>query len=395
MRRHPLALASLLLITSLYACKRGDADADRRSRPGRGPAAALAPAGARLDMISADTDPNGFLINPRWVMQAGGKLPNVESECGGFTDTLRTSATFLGGCTTQASAIEFIRRPSYTVLKHVVCAADPDHVNWRVGPRGPAGSAAVAVGSLYLDDVAMDGDLDFFLRTPGDPGRTASDPYPTNAVNPESARGVAGMELEFLLKEVDQRFETEFWTDLIRVLGPAGGGNRLAEARTLVNGRNAVAMGVFGVDGVHGAHSEIHPVFSLAIRTVPGLKQDIWTIFARNWGSEGECSPNAPQRLTVPGNRLLIWIPWRRGATGARLAFLQHRGVVWRNRLTAPPIAVPLTFPSGKYPFVEGELEVEWSGPVVDDTRLDEPGLHWKRRQLGDEQILRQLQENR
>ncbi|HEX6751422.1 MAG TPA: hypothetical protein VF092_29290 [Longimicrobium sp.] len=391
-----------LIISATIGCGReGDGareEVDSTTVAAGDTSAAAAPAPARLDLVGDQLDPNGFMINPRWAMQDGsGALPNVETECGGFTKTDPADPHFMNGCTTHRKGIGFVRRASFNVPvpggNATVCKADPDHVNWRVGERGLAGSATVGVGSIYVDDVASDGDLDLFLRTPGNPGRTSSDPFPINTAGVAvTTGGTAGLEVEILLREVADKFETDFWSDLMRAVGLAGGGKNLAAARELMNGRTAVVTGVFGVDGVHGAHSEIHPVFAMAVRSVPERMHDTWSVFARARGSEGMCSDTL-QRLTLPANRLLLWVPWRQGATSARLRFVQHRQVVWRDSIGGPPIAVPITFGSGVRAFAEGELKIDWFGPVVDDRRRDDRSLRWKRKRVGDEQVVEAARE--
>ncbi len=63
-------------------------------------------------------------------------------------------------------------------------------------------------------------------------------------------------------------------------------------ARALMDGHPAIMVGLLGMDAVHGAATEIHPVHALAVQIDPvrSLTDDGWAIFVRNWGNEGECS---------------------------------------------------------------------------------------------------------
>ena len=56
-----------------------------------------------------------------------------------------------------------------------------------------------------------------------------------------------------------------------------------------------VVTGVIGIDGVHGAYTEVHPVFALALNTSSttcgeDCVQETWVYFVRNYGNGGECS---------------------------------------------------------------------------------------------------------
>jgi hypothetical protein len=66
-------------------------------------------------------------------------------------------------------------------------------------------------------------------------------------------------------------------------------------AHELVDDRFAVATGLYGADGVHGFHAELHPVFAMAIlidssRTTSGSVREQWAVMLRNLGSEGDCA---------------------------------------------------------------------------------------------------------
>lgn len=62
-----------------------------------------------------------------------------------------------------------------------------------------------------------------------------------------------------------------------------------------LNGRDAMAVGLLGIDNEHassefGGAPELHPIYALAVKTDGTAATDSWTFFARNWGTEGGCS---------------------------------------------------------------------------------------------------------
>ena len=65
-----------------------------------------------------------------------------------------------------------------------------------------------------------------------------------------------------------------------------------SQARSHMDGHNAIVIGLMGLDVFHGGPSEIHPVHALAVQTDSSrvVQNDAWAIFVRNWGDEGECS---------------------------------------------------------------------------------------------------------
>jgi hypothetical protein len=57
----------------------------------------------------------------------------------------------------------------------------------------------------------------------------------------------------------------------------------------LFDDKEAIVMGLYGVDCAHDCGAELHPVYALAIHVNNNLLDDTWAIFVRNWGDEGYC----------------------------------------------------------------------------------------------------------
>lgn len=360
--------ASLLLVALAAACEKGGSAARKSATPDSTTAAvtqrALAFPGGHLDLVARMTDANGFLIDPHWERQdsmAG--VPAVDQLCQNFAHIRPDDPKFLNGCTTQKPAIEPVFAPP---LPKKFCVRNvPSHVNWRVGRPQQANPAAVVSGRLLLMDRNFDGDIDIMLRTPGDPGRTAADPVVLDGT-PETGKHL--IELEFLLREVRDLFRTDYWTTFTNNLDPQAGGIRNRDAaKRQMDGFLAVATGVYGVDGVHGSHSEIHPVFSLAVRTGAGRTTEHWEVFARNWGTEGFCSQNVLV-MTLPAHTLRLWLPWRAGADSVHATVDFPDGGERKFSFRPSTIDIPfeLRAPEARR-LVDATIDLKWFGHLAPD----------------------------
>ena len=69
-----------------------------------------------------------------------------------------------------------------------------------------------------------------------------------------------------------------------------GGSGAVSPGGRMVSNKGAVVAGLIGLDSEHGAYSELHPTYAMAIHTDSSVTDDQWAFFARNWGDEGFCS---------------------------------------------------------------------------------------------------------
>jgi hypothetical protein len=317
-----------------------------------------------VDLVpsAAGFDPNGFMIDPWWRLQvdSAGRLPDVTELCDQFVRR-RESAD---RCTSQGSRLEFVssrKWPNFGKDREI-CRGDPDHVNWRLSQRPFQQSATVMTGRLYFRKTAADGDMNLFLHTPGDPARTAHDPQLVSQVD-DTERGRL-TEVELKLNEFTARFMDPWWAELVgSVMAGSGFEFRPRTVRERIDGRMAVVVGTYGLDGVHGLHSEIHPVMALAVWTSSEGRRDQWQVFARNWGSEGQCSIDEI-RLKLPDDTLRLWLPWRAGADSARVRFVRPARAIPAFVVRGPPLRVPFRLAEpGLHDLVDGRVEIEWFGP--------------------------------
>jgi hypothetical protein len=64
------------------------------------------------------------------------------------------------------------------------------------------------------------------------------------------------------------------------------------KTRPIFDGKEAIIVGLYGMDCAHDCGAELHPVLAFAIHLNENdvLNDDTWAIFVRNWGDEGYCS---------------------------------------------------------------------------------------------------------
>lgn len=267
---------------------------------------------APLDLWWEDVDENYLPLNPDWwihqrvnaaAMPPEPRHPNSNEKTG--CDRFREKqGTLVKGmsrqCTMWDPDVDKANIKSlFCYLASLPSSAINGHANW---------AAVTYKGKIYFDVAnnglnngglleghgpVEDGDYDWLLVTEGDRGLS------TGSVE-DSARAyeknrlpkdVKALGMEFSSREtVDQFGETGWWREFRRKVD----GNT-DDARKLVWGKDAIVIGLLGFDNEHGsfktgARVELHPVWGLAIRDDSNKDEDVWAIFARNWGNEGSCS---------------------------------------------------------------------------------------------------------
>lgn len=272
-------------------------------------------------------DPNGFLFNPRWL--GSDSVPDIEARCRfrvahGHLD-FRALVTTRPGCLSPAErATVTLAEASGALFLGAACATSSQTGNVR--------------GHVNIVPATITGQLRWvgYSRTPGDRDFTldvvARTPGASNAHNSTYGRGRA-YHIEFYRDETFRRLEgtggPSWWHaidhdrhDTERMSG-------------LVDGRFAIVTGLFGLDGVHGFHSELHPVYAMfvlqsAVRQARGWDEE-WAVMVRNVGNEGDCSlgrmamvipPDDPAGPASGGLQdYTVDLGWWDAATGATVEF--------------------------------------------------------------------------
>jgi len=217
-----------------------------------------APAPSPFDLVSDNLDPNQLLLNPVWGWQQShpGQLVDP-SVCGG--------KPWAAPCTSQSTYID------NSSWKCPVGALN-GHANW-----APASYTGTAYWSEHSSD---DDDYNIMLYRSDNAALTVT----ADKLNAAQG-GAPAILMEFDSDETIDHFHTQWWSDFHKAVD-----NGDAAARQMIDGKDAIAIGILGLDYAHSGGTELHPVFGLAIHVTNDLNADTWAIFVRNRGDEGYCS---------------------------------------------------------------------------------------------------------
>ena len=228
-----------------------------------------APAPAAYDLVTKSFDlDNHYPINPMLGSQTCPDSPlPAPSLCG-------DGKPWEAPCTTQRPRIDNNRLncppPAGGILG--------GHANWGL---------ALYEGLVYWHDhsyVLQDDDYSFDLYRDDFAGVT-QDGHDDHSY----------LHQEFSSQQTINLFNTGYWKTLHAAVDHDGGkgGTRHDSWPTvvpMVDGNEAIVMGLFGLDCAHSCGSELHPVYAMAIHINDDPLDDTWSLFVRNWGDEGYCS---------------------------------------------------------------------------------------------------------
>jgi hypothetical protein len=254
----------------------------------------------------AHQDYNGVPINPYWGAQLSQAAPPSFTQLcsGSVSNGVTIVPSVMANCTSQLPALDV-----FTMLPPPLCGPDPirGHLNWFEGTF----TGRVAWVELAGDD----GDYNLSLTT----DKGAKGPALT-----DENKGALGLEL--LGTEVGDYVGSSWW----KALDTAALHNQ-ADAKTMLGGANGlvgVVTGLVGLDGVHGAYTELHPVHIMALRlsqqAVAGGVLERWAFLARNSGIEGMCSNyvhywDGAHVPPMSSHHYFVQLPWPAGASGAQV----------------------------------------------------------------------------
>ena len=286
------------------------------------------PAGPPFDMISDTMDVNGLFMNPEWQYEKDhpGNHPDASSLCAGFPYVASNELVGYGipPCTPPGVTVDSPSGSPYNpVSNEFICSQDADsgklhgHVNW--WPATVAGTLFWAghdspVTHQSIDPTKDFGDDDYnFWLHPSNKALLTIDSQPGQSDHD------AYIETEFDSDETIDHFDSRWWNnfhDAVDKGGLAASDNAAPNAPASIMmsqiisgknvGREAIVTGLVGLDSEHGAYTELHPVFAMAIHMNSDPNNDQWAFFARNWGDEGFCSQDQHYWDVSP---LSIFIP--------------------------------------------------------------------------------------
>jgi len=265
---------------------------------------------ASFDLGSTAFDSNGLPMNPSWQWEKdhAGTHPDPVALCAGFpyvnaSDPSRGVGFGNPPCTTQSPSVN-----GPTGFNELLCAhaATPGllhgHLNW-----WPVTAAGTILWVDHKDWTQTgDDDYDFTLTPVSGTGLTTNNGHVGNVPsNPQM------YVVEFDSDETVDHIDRGWWNDFHKAVDN-NGGKPGGVPGSMIDGHQAVIVGLLGLDSEHGAYSELHPVYVMAIHVKDDPADDTWAILARNWGDEGFCSQD---EMAVPLSTLSFFLP-RPGATG-------------------------------------------------------------------------------
>ncbi len=319
-----------------------------------------------LDLVWTNVDPGYIPLNPEWAYEKahGGQHPDTATLCGGFAYSNTVSGGVSFGsppCTSQSPISNF---PGSWSLNSALCSDKAQsghldgHLNWMA-----ATFSGIIQWDNHKDWTKMDDDdynFNFFPDTVT--GLTAD-----NITNFHYSM----IETEFDSDETVDLIDKGWW-DTFHKAVDSNGGEPGGRAGQMIDSHRTIITGLFGLDSEHGAYSELHPVWGMAIEVQEGVpSDDQWSFLVRNWGNEGYCSQDSE---TLPVNTMSFFIPMP-GATGvtantSELYQTHASGGTAYNpsvSITSQPGGAVITFdlgpPSAKT-LVNGLVHFAWTMPA-------------------------------
>ncbi len=301
-----------------------------------------------FDLDSRNSDPNGFLLNPYWYYQLSnpGKTPDPSSLCnGGLPNS--------GDCTSQPTWENLPIFPKVMICMWELTSPLIGHINW---------TPATYTGGIIWRERTPDQDLNW-----------ATKPENNNGLTQGSITSEGGfLGLEFDSRETVKNLHTEPWQklwNLIQNKASADKINGLLRQKTLNHEPPyAVVTGLMGVDCEHDCHTELHPVYALALQLDPGASDNVWAVIVRNWGNEGFCA-HGDQELSTNQNQFQLFLPHKGRVLPQVTGFTQlwsnvplpPPSVAFVNEPANPGILLTFKLPSPiQRPLAELELHLSW-----------------------------------
>lgn len=256
--------------------------------------------------LDGGEDDNGLPLNPVWSYQIAHPdgLPDFQPSCVVFVGQIGIFFPALGTCTSQDVTQDVDSGLSDKIAEAFgdYCSPGPPHghVNWSI-----ATYSGIVHWRAWSGDGFEDDDDNLGLVTADNAGQTLLS-------EGDSGHKQPGIGVEFKQGETLDTFADPFWKKFL--------GADDATKERLIGGKPAMITALVGIDGVHGGYAELHPAFSVAIRTDKtsgtGKSDETWTFFIRNQGNEGSCASYAHDWPSSNGI-YIIQLPRPDDATGA------------------------------------------------------------------------------
>lgn len=324
--------------------------------------------GAMMDLWWNAVDDNALPLNAMWGYQvaengtSNGLVPDAKELCNHFHD----EGDFLNlgrpPCTTQRPTVD---EPSVwsDLLHWGLCQFDHlpgtvhGHINWGYGSY---------TGKIYFEDFQnplrlQDNDYDMALIRDKQEGVTTGNTFRYHAVGP------LGLGVEFDTRETIDRFRSPWWVAFHRAVDADAtepfGAQRWLRAQALVDGKQAIVIGLIGIDNQHEPRTELHPTYAMAIHVTDNPCDDVWAVFVRNWGNEGYCSQD---QHYLPLEQVNLFFPDVTAVDSSSVLYGDTSISSWGAKLFADGAlcSIKLATPERRS-IVHGELHFKRLGPCA------------------------------
>ena len=279
---------------------------------------------ADFDLVSDQQDANGLMQNPHWAAQADPKTLDPQRTCGilalhgaaGYRALLLRNPDCFGP---EQRCILRLNEPRGPVVAGAACSQAANdgsphgHLNW---------FPVTMTGTLRFNGSLLgkggDHDLTFeFLPDPDDgyaPATKWNERQTLRHCTGNDTQTYPTIHIEFDYRETTHRLEggvgDSWWHEFRKLSDTAKSKHARQNVDRMLGPGRGTVTGLFNLDLIHYGHSEIHPVYAMAVLVKE--KEDIdnselhqrWVLLARDRGNEGNCAaPGAiPFRLGTKGD---------------------------------------------------------------------------------------------
>jgi hypothetical protein len=323
---------------------------------------------APYDLLSDGDEDNLIPLNPYWAFGTNGVPPTDASPAKEPTGTTLCSS---GSVETVAE-----NGPDLVPCVSVTTVTSRDDANWwktGLNDYDPLQDTFAFCTHANWGPATYSGILQFESKsTP-----FYDDDYSWD-LRRTDLRGLSGdrdnIEAEFNSEETIEHFTSPWWAGLENAVNSD---SSFVNAKEYFGKKFSILTGLFGLDlGHFPAHSELHPVFAMAVRVKEDDPTDEqWAMFVRRFGDEGFCSSNEHYLDFLPNNKFVFRLPllWGANAVLDDNVVLDMRA---EHDIGDPPTvefvagdAVYVTFDLPENPaagqLIHGELHLKWDSVSV------------------------------
>jgi hypothetical protein len=243
---------------------------------------------APFDLFWSQVDSNWIPFQAVWGESINHRLNPTDHPSGLPSDAI-CSTPWLNPCTTQAPSIDMAPWPNTWVSCDRLGGPLTGHANW--GPGTYQGTLLWESKS----DAGADDDYSINMTTQDNAGATDG--------------RAEGYHIEFDSDETVDNFNSTWWNGFHTLVDE----NESSAADEIKN-HFALVTGLVDLDCAHPCGGELHPVYTLFLKSNGDPSDETWQFFVRNWGNEGGCASDDHQ-LLLDGNKYVVVLPWFPGAT--------------------------------------------------------------------------------